>query len=62
MVVLAPMSGGGALLIREVARRAGRGWPTVLLLAAARFAGLACLAAAGGRGSPATPQRAVSGD
>jgi hypothetical protein len=50
VVVLAPMSGGGALLIREVARRAGRGWPTVLLLAAARFAGLACLAAAGGRG------------
>ncbi|MEO3809492.1 hypothetical protein ABGB17_10880 [Sphaerisporangium sp. B11E5] len=32
---LAPMYGGGALLVREVARRAGRGWPTMLLLAAA---------------------------
>jgi hypothetical protein len=29
------MYGGGALLIREVARRAGRGWPTMLLLAVA---------------------------
>ena len=35
MLVLAPMYGGGALLIREVARRAGRGWPTMLLLAVA---------------------------
>ena len=33
--VLAPMYGGGALLIREVARRAGRGWPTILLFALA---------------------------
>lgn len=32
---LAPMYGGGALLVREAARRAGRGWPTMLLLAAA---------------------------
>ena len=32
---LAPMYGGGALLIREAARRTGRGWPTVILLAAA---------------------------
>lgn len=32
LLVLAPMYGGGALLIREVARRAGRGWPTMLLL------------------------------
>jgi hypothetical protein len=31
--ILAPMYGGGALLIREVARRAGRGWPTILVLA-----------------------------
>jgi hypothetical protein len=35
VLVLAPMYGGGALLIREVARRAGRGWPTMLLLAVA---------------------------
>ena len=32
LIVLAPMYGGGALLIREMARRAGRGWPTILLL------------------------------
>ncbi|MCL3818809.1 hypothetical protein [Aeromicrobium wangtongii] len=32
---LGPMYGGAAILIREVTRRAGRGWPTVLLLAAA---------------------------
>jgi hypothetical protein len=32
---LVPLYGGGALLIREVARRTGRGWPTILLLAAA---------------------------
>ena len=32
LVVLAPMYGGGALLIREVARRTGRGWPTILTL------------------------------
>lgn len=30
---LAPLYGGGALLIREVVRRAGRGWPTILVLA-----------------------------
>lgn len=30
--VLAALYGGGALLIREAARRAGRGWPTILLL------------------------------
>jgi hypothetical protein len=29
LVVLAPMYGGGALLIREVVRRTGRGWPTI---------------------------------
>lgn len=33
--ILAPMYGGGALLIREVARRAGLGWPTILVLALA---------------------------
>lgn len=32
MVVLAPLYGGAALLIREMTRRAGRGWPTMLLL------------------------------
>ncbi|GAB3420959.1 hypothetical protein [Flindersiella endophytica] len=32
---LAPMYGGGALLVREIARRTGRGWPAILLLAAA---------------------------
>lgn len=33
--LLAPMYGGGALLVREAARRAGRGWPTIILLALA---------------------------
>ncbi len=32
LVVLAPMYGGGALLIREACRRTGRGWPSILLL------------------------------
>ncbi len=31
----APMYGGGAVLVREVVRRAGRGWPTIFLLAMA---------------------------
>jgi hypothetical protein len=31
----APMYGGGAILVREAARRAGRGWPTMILLALA---------------------------
>lgn len=35
LVLLAPFYGGGALLIRELARRSGRGWPTMLLLGAA---------------------------
>lgn len=34
-ILLAPMYGCGALLVREVARRTGRGWPTMVLLAAA---------------------------
>lgn len=34
LVVLGPLYGGAALLIRETALRAGRGWPGVLLLAA----------------------------
>ncbi len=32
ILALAPMYGGGALLIREVTRRSGRGWPTIVLL------------------------------
>jgi hypothetical protein len=32
VIVLAPMYGGGALLIRELVRRAGRGWPSIVLL------------------------------
>jgi len=35
VIVMAPMYGGGAVLIRELARRAGRGWPTMLMLGAA---------------------------
>jgi hypothetical protein len=35
LLVLLPQYGGGALLIREVTRRTGRGWPTMLLLAVA---------------------------
>ncbi len=35
LILLAPMYGAGALLVREVARRSGRGWPTMVLLAAA---------------------------
>lgn len=33
--VFAPLYGGGALLIRETVRRTGRGWPAIVLLAAA---------------------------
>jgi hypothetical protein len=32
LIVLAPMYGGGALLIREAVRKTGRGWPSILLL------------------------------
>jgi hypothetical protein len=32
LIFLAPAHGGGAILIRETARRARRGWPTMLLL------------------------------
>lgn len=35
LFVLAPLYGGGALLIREVTRRAGRGWATMLVLGVA---------------------------
>jgi len=35
LLLFASMYGGGALLIRETARRTGRGWPTMLLLGAA---------------------------
>jgi hypothetical protein len=33
LVILAPMYGGGALLIREFVRRTGRGWPSIFVLA-----------------------------
>jgi hypothetical protein len=33
LVLLAPLYGGGALLVRETARRTGRGWPTMIVLA-----------------------------
>jgi len=35
LMVLAPAYGGAAVLIRETARRMGRGWPTMLMLGAA---------------------------
>lgn len=35
LIVMAPMYGGGAVLIREFAGRNGRGWPTILCLGAA---------------------------
>lgn len=35
MIALAPMYGGGAILIREAVRHTGRGWPTFILLALA---------------------------
>ncbi|MEV4540624.1 hypothetical protein [Micromonospora echinaurantiaca] len=35
IIVLAPMYGGAALLIRETARHLGAGWPAIVLLAAA---------------------------
>jgi hypothetical protein len=35
LVLLAPAYGGAAVLIRETARRTGRGWPTMLTLGAA---------------------------
>jgi hypothetical protein len=33
LFVLAPMYGGGALLIREIVRRTERGWPSIVVLA-----------------------------
>lgn len=35
LLVLAPLYGGGALLIRETVRRTHRGWPSILMLALA---------------------------
>ena len=35
LLLFAPMYGAGALLIRETARRTGRGWPAMILFAAA---------------------------
>jgi len=35
LILMTPFYGGGALLIRELTRRTGRGWPTILLLGCA---------------------------
>lgn len=35
LLIFIPQYGGGALLIREITRRTGRGWPTIILLALA---------------------------
>jgi hypothetical protein len=35
LVLFIPLYGGGAVLIREVVRRRGRGWPAIVVLAAA---------------------------
>ncbi len=35
LIVLAPMYGGGAVIIREMVRRTNRGWPSIFLLGAA---------------------------
>ena len=35
LVLLLPLYGGGALLVREIARRTGRGYPAIVLLGAA---------------------------
>ncbi|MEO3789543.1 hypothetical protein ABGB14_04990 [Nonomuraea sp. B10E15] len=35
LITLAPLYGGGALLVRELARRRGAGWPGIVLLAIA---------------------------
>lgn len=35
LVVLAPLYGGGALLVREVVRRSGRGWVSIIVLGVA---------------------------
>jgi hypothetical protein len=35
LLFLAPLYGGGALAVREIARRLNRGWPTIVLLALA---------------------------
>jgi hypothetical protein len=32
LLLFAPLYGGGALLVREITRRSGRGWPTMILL------------------------------
>lgn len=35
LIVLAPLYGGGAVLIRELCRRRGWGWPSMIILALA---------------------------
>ena len=44
LIFLAPLYGGGALAVREIARRCGRGWATIVLLALAYVAGCERLA------------------
>ena len=46
ILVFIPQYGGGALLVRELTRRARRGWPTMLLLALAGLLGLEVAAVA----------------
>ncbi len=41
--LIIPLYGGGALLIREITRRTGRGWPTIFLLAVSYGVIEACL-------------------
>jgi len=55
LVFLAPLYGGAALLIREVALRTGRGWPGRLLLAAA-FGALMARFVDGSLLTPVNPQ------
>ncbi|MEI5526431.1 hypothetical protein WB401_10840 [Streptomyces brasiliscabiei] len=43
LLILAPLYGTVAVLIREITRRTGRGWPTILLLSAAFGVIQACL-------------------
>lgn len=35
LLFIAPLYGGGAILIREATRHTGRGWPTMILLGVA---------------------------
>ena len=57
---MAPLYGGAALLIREVAVRTGRGWPGRLLLAAA-FGVLMPTLVDGSLLTPVNPERSTTG-